>query len=98
MNPDSHRQDILLPHINRLLSSRDHPKTICPSEVPRGLTTTELQALGASGWRELMPEVREMIWEMRRGGEVEILQKGSVIPDGITLEDLKGPIRARRAI
>ena len=45
-----------------------------------------------------MPEVREMIWEMRRGGEVEILQKGSVIPDGITLEDLKGPIRARRAI
>ena len=93
---DSPRQEILLPHINHLLSSRDHPKTICPSEVPRALTTTELQTLGASSWRELMPEVREMIWEMRKGGKVEILQKGSVIPDGIKLEDIRGPIRARK--
>jgi len=44
-----------------------------------------------------MPEVREILWEMRRRGEVEILQKGALVPDGIELEDLKGPIRARRA-
>jgi hypothetical protein len=44
-----------------------------------------------------MPEVRRMLWEMRHRGEVEILQKGSLVPEGIELEDLIGPIRARRA-
>ena len=43
-----------------------------------------------------MPEVREILWEMRQNGDVEILQKGSLLPEGLTLEDLKGPIRARK--
>lgn len=43
-----------------------------------------------------MPEVRQILWEMRHRGEVEILQKGSVIPEEMRLEELKGPIRARR--
>lgn len=98
--PMSHRnsyKEVLLPHIHRLLSSRDHPKTICPSEVPRALTATELKAIEVSNWRELMPEVSEILWEMRQKGEVEILQQGSLVPDGVALEDVKGPIRARKA-
>lgn len=43
-----------------------------------------------------MPEVRKVLWGMRDRGEVEILQKGSVISEEMRLEDLKGPIRARR--
>lgn len=44
-----------------------------------------------------MPHVREMLWDMRQRGEVEILQKGFPIADEIGLQDIKGPIRARRA-
>lgn len=90
------RRDILSPHIGRLLSSREYPKTICPSEIPRALTAPELKAFGSPNWRDLMPEVRQILWKMRQGGEVEILQKGALVPREIALEDLKGPIRARR--
>lgn len=90
------QRDILKAQIDRLLSSREYPKTICPSEVPRALTAAELRACGASHWRSLMPAVRDILWNMRENGEVEILQKGSVVPEGIVLADIKGPIRARR--
>ena len=43
-----------------------------------------------------MPEVRDMLWEMRQRGQVEILQKGSPLSGQIRLEDVKGPVRARR--
>lgn len=88
--------EVLQGHLQRLLSSRGYPKTICPSEVPRALNSTELQSLGVSTWRDLMPAMREMLWDMRKRGEVEILQKGVQIPESTALEDIKGPIRARR--
>ena len=89
-------RDVLKPHIDRLLSSRPYPKTICPSEVPRALTAAELKACGASDWRSLMPAVRGILWSLRENGEVVILQKGSLVPPGIDLGDIKGPIRARK--
>lgn len=89
-------EDILLPHLNRLLSSRDHPKTICPSEVPRALTATELEALRVRDWRDLMPTTRQILWDMRQRGEVEILQGGIPVSDTAELQDIKGPIRARK--
>ncbi len=88
---------VLRPHIDRLLSSRDYPKTICPSEVPRALTAAEIKACGAADWRGLMPAVRDILWNMREKGDVEILQKGLLVPQGIELVDVKGPIRARKA-
>ena len=93
---ESDDSDILRPHIDHLLSSRDYPKTICPSEVPRALTAAELKACGTSDWRSLMPAVRDILWNMREKGEVEILQKGSVLPQSIESGDVKGPIRARK--
>lgn len=97
MAPQSASHDeILLPHLNRLLSSRDYPKTICPSEVSRALTAAELEALSVRAWRDLMPTVRQILWEMRRRGEVQILQGGIPVPDTVELQDIKGPIRARK--
>lgn len=92
----SDHTDVLRPHVDRLLSSREYPKTICPSEVPRALTAAELRACGASDWRSLMPAVRNILWSMREKGEVEIMQKGSLLPQGIELGDVNGPIRARK--
>lgn len=82
-------------HLLSLLHSRQYPKTICPSEVPRALSESEVTAMGRSDWRELMPLVRTMLFNMRSHGQVEILQKGNVIPPATTLKDIRGPIRAR---
>ena len=93
---DPDHEAVILPHVQRLLSSREYPKTICPSEVPRALTGSELKTAGVSDWHDLMPEVREILWEMRQRGEVEILQKGLPMTNVDALEDIKGPIRARK--
>lgn len=93
---EQRRLDVILPQINRLLSSRDFPKTICPSEVARAISATDLDYLGVSEWRDLMPEIREILWTMRERGEVEILQRGACLPEGTELQNIRGPIRARK--
>ena len=90
-------RDVLGFYLERLLSSREYPKTICPSEVARALSIAELKASATSDWRELMPQVREILWAMRENGEVQILQKGELIPEATGLGDVQGPIRARRS-
>jgi hypothetical protein len=92
---DDGQRDILSKHINRLLSTREFPKTICPSEVARALSSAELEALQAHDWRATMDDVRELVWEMREVGEVEVMQKGQVL-DVQSLVDVKGPIRVRK--
>lgn len=87
---------VLQQHLNHKLETRAYPKTICPSEVPRALVAGELAEMGASNWRELMPDVRKLVWEMRDRGEVEILQHGEALGNHVGLEDVKGPIRVRR--
>ena len=88
--------NILVVELDRLLNTR-YPKTICPSEAARALGSDQLAANGVGHWRDLMPQIRELLWKMRSRGEVDILQRGEVIPDGTDLEDIRGPIRARRS-
>jgi hypothetical protein len=95
-HPPAH--EIVRGYLDRLLSSREPPKTICPSEVARALSREDLDLAGASSWWELMPEIRNMVYEMRDRGEAEVLQKGAVLTGdlGEGLIDVKGPIRVRR--
>lgn len=58
-------------------------KTICPSEVAR--------ALGGESWRSLMAEVRSVGFELVHQGQIEITQKGNVVPP----HRVKGAIRFR---
>ncbi|CAM6101619.1 unnamed protein product [Calypogeia fissa] len=92
------RPEIIKVYLDNLLASRETPKTICPSEVARALSSVELQAAGVSSWRELMPEIRSMVAEMRDEGRVEVLQKGEVLEGdlGEGLVNVKGAIRVRR--
>lgn len=83
-------------HLNKLLDRRQHPKTICPSEAARALSRSELDESGVDCWRDLMPALRELAFELRDQGQLEILQKGDVLPSTQTLEDTTGPIRLRR--
>lgn len=93
---DDHQREIILKHTHRLISARDYPKTICPSEIARALSASELSALDAPDWRATMDHVRELVWELRGQGEVEVLQKGKVL-DVESLSDVKGPMRVRQA-
>jgi hypothetical protein len=85
-------------HLCRLLDSREAPKTICPSEVARAIPSGELHDIGASSWRDLMPEIRHLAAEMRFRGDLEVLQKGNVLEGdlGEGLEHVTGPIRLRK--
>src|SRR5690242_12993839 len=90
------QKEVILGHANRLLTARDYPKTICPSEIARALSASDLGTLGASEWRDTMQDIRKVMWEKRQAGEVEVLQKGEVV-DVENLEDIRGPIRVRLA-
>ena len=91
-------QEILKSHLDRLLTSREPPKTICPSEVARALSLVELQVAGVDSWRDLMLAIRTIVAQMRDQGDVEVLQKGEVLDGdlGEGLVDVRGPIRVRR--
>ncbi|EOA90225.1 uncharacterized protein SETTUDRAFT_158833 [Exserohilum turcica Et28A] len=90
---DSQRR-VILEHADRLLSTRAWPKTICPSEIARAFSTAELEVLDASSWRETMDSIRQLLWDKRASGEVEVMQKGQVVV-AESLEDIRGPIRVR---
>lgn len=85
-------------HFAAQLASRIYPKTLCPSEIARSLSTRDLAALGVSSWRDLMPRMRELAFEARDRGDVEILQRGEVVGADVSLEDVRGPIRIRKTI
>jgi hypothetical protein len=87
--------DAIQRHLDRLLEARASPKTICPSEVARSLSSSELDELNTREWRDVMPVIRERVWKMRDEGKVEIMQKGAVLSNDIGLEGIKGPVRVR---
>lgn len=41
-----------------------------------------------------MGHIRQIMWERREAGQVEVMQKGQVV-DVESLEDIRGPIRVR---
>lgn len=83
-------------HLDHFLQAREPPKTFCPSEVARALSSSELQVEGASQWRDLMPRIRELAWARRDAGSLEVVQKGNVLGSEVTLAEVTGPIRLRR--
>jgi Protein of unknown function (DUF3253) len=92
---DSFSAPPLATHLHRLLAARQHPKTICPSEAARAISRGELEAAGAQHWRDMTGLAREMLFDMRDRGDVEILQGGEVIGHSVGVDNVKGPIRAR---
>lgn len=60
------------------------------------MSKDELYALGMSDWRTAMPIIRRLAWTYRSEGRCEVLQKGTVLPDDVDIDDVQGPIRIRR--
>ena len=86
---------IVLGHMRTLLGKREWPKTICPSEVARALSREELAQLDMETWRDAMDDIRRLAFELRGDGEVEVLQKGEVLSEAVTADNVHGPIRLR---
>jgi hypothetical protein len=76
------QKSLILTHAERLLDARQYPKTICPSEIARALSAPELQSLGVSEWRAAMDAVRQVVWEKREAGEVEVMSRAWKIFEG----------------
>lgn len=72
--------------ICELTDQRGPEKSICPSEVAR--------ALSDDNWRELMPEVRRVAYELCQSGQIVATQRGEVVD----LSDVSGPIRLRKQL
>lgn len=83
-------------HLNDFLAKREPPKTFCPSEVARSLSSVELKSAGYDDWRNAMGDIRQLAQERRSRNELEVLQKGEVVDPEILIHDIKGPIRLRR--
>lgn len=67
-----------------VVQQRGVDSSACPSDVAR--------ALSSDGWRELMPQVRSAASRLAQRGQVEITQRGKVVPpEG----PWQGPIRIR---
>ena len=89
------RLEVVTSHLNELLNKRQYPKTVCPSEAARALSTAELRESGVATWRDLMPALRQLAFQMRDEDRIQILQKSQVLPLGQTMEQTTGPIRLR---
>ncbi|KAK4627215.1 hypothetical protein CLAFUW4_04142 [Fulvia fulva] len=87
--------NILKHRLQHFLQKREPPKTFCPSDVARGLTTQDLSDCHFDSWRDAMPAIRETAWTMRDEALLEVVQKGEPVGH-VELKDIKGPIRIRR--
>ena len=56
----------------------------------------QLTRMGYEGWREAIPAIRELAWELRELGYCEILFKGKVLSMDVDLYEVEGPVRFRR--
>ena len=88
---DPNSVSILESHLDEFLRKREPPKTFCPSEVARALSPQDLTALGYTGWRDAMPDIRHLAWSR---SDCEIVQKGETLH--CRLDEITGAIRLRR--
>jgi hypothetical protein len=82
----------------QMLDQVEPPDVFKPSEVATQLTDQQLADLGLKTWEEALPGVYCLAFEEREFGTCELLRKGKVLGDDVTLADIDGPIRIRRAM
>lgn len=93
---DAATNEALRAHFTELLDRVEPPESFKPREVAEALTDKQLSKMGYKKQEEAIPAVYELAFESRELGDCEILRKGVVIGDDVTIQDLDGPIRIRR--
>lgn len=59
--------------LRALLESRQPGRSVCPSDIAR--------IVGGTGWRPLLPLVRQRAVAMAERGELEVLRRGQVVTE-----------------
>ena len=81
---------------SHFLHSTEPPNTFRAAEVAQELTYNELRTLGYMEWKEVLPAIIELAFEMRAMGYCEILKGGKVLGDDVGQYEIEGGIRIRR--
>jgi hypothetical protein len=86
--------DFVKPHLERLPTSREWPKTICPSKAARAPSSDKVTQCGATAWRDLMPAATYLTSDIRI--KLRSCREAKSFPQSQTLENTTGPIRLRK--
>lgn len=96
---DAARNPAIRSHFSTLLDNTEPPDSFKISEVAQMLSPSELAALGYETWREAIPGIIELAFELREFDDLDIIVKGRLAPDDATAEEVRGmegPVRIRR--
>lgn len=85
-------------HFNSLLDYTEPPAVFAASEVAMKMSEAELDNLGYGDWREALPAIKAIAWELRAMGDCLIYYpNGKKVPEDVSCMEV-GPIRMRRKI
>ncbi|KAK4963426.1 hypothetical protein LTR10_001055 [Elasticomyces elasticus] len=93
---DASHDTALRAHFLALLDNVEPPAVFRPSDVAQLIKQKELDNMGYKEWKEAIPAIRELAFELRALDYCEVLHRGVVLGDDIDLLDVEGPIRIRR--
>lgn len=85
-------------HFAYMLDFTEPPATFKPLQVAELLTPAQLAKLGYENHFQALPAIYELAWELREFGDCEILQKGKLLPEEVSIPELEGPVRIRRIV
>lgn len=93
---DAIREQSLRNRFVHFLDHTDPPATFRAAHVAQELTHNELKAMGYEDWKDALPAVVELAFELREAGYLEILKGGKVLGDDVSALDIEGSVRIRR--
>ena len=93
---DAIRDQALRNRFVHFLDHTDPPETFRAAQVAQELSYNELQAMGYEVWKDALPAVVELAFELREAGYCEILKGGKVLGDDVGPYEIEGSVRIRR--
>ena len=95
---DAIRSPAILHRFHHFLDHTDPPASFKASEVAQELSHNELIALGYETWKDAVPAVIELAFELREEGTCELIKGGQVLGEDVEVYDVGGAVRIRRAV
>ncbi len=87
---DAMRAPAILQRFHQFLDHTDPPASFKASEVAQELSHKELVALGYESWRDAVPAVIELAFELREEGSCELIKGGQVLGEDVGLYEVGG--------